>query len=56
MIKMEQKRRIKDGNGRDMKNVKGKAVIEIAIAVVRDCNSCGYLSFCTCSDNANGKC
>jgi hypothetical protein len=31
---MEQKRRIKDGNGRDMKNVKGKAVIEIAIAVV----------------------
>ena len=34
MIKMEQKRRIKGGNGRDTKNVKGKAVIDIAITAI----------------------
>jgi hypothetical protein len=34
MIKMEQKRRIKGGNDRDTKKVKGKAIIGIAMAAV----------------------
>jgi hypothetical protein len=34
MIKMEQKRRIKGGKERDTKKVKGKAVIDIAIAAI----------------------
>ncbi|NQE53322.1 hypothetical protein C5S29_06990 [ANME-1 cluster archaeon GoMg3.2] len=34
MIKMEQKRRISGGNGRDTKNVKGKAIIGISMAAI----------------------